>query len=250
VISETADGITVSVRDKSGALKRLKGKFKTAKKAYQAARRALYEAKGLAQPFWLAVRANEAARIARNRPDDDNSDLALFAAYHLVKLKGDPIEGMKRWAFRAGWNIPDNLIDRWIAKASREDRSFGSDAAAKFCGVTDAERTRLRLTTIGSVDVTREMRAARRKAKKKASANKAHAAKRRREGKPTKNDRAAVAAGYAAARAEFGMSDETLGAARESRCRPDGATWASSRRRLNVRKSRQVSIRTTTGALS
>jgi hypothetical protein len=96
-------------------------------------------------------------------PDDDAGRDELFiAANTLCWYADDPAPRIRAWAAqRAPWmreHDLDDMIDRIIARPLR----WTADKLAQRLGLTDADRARLAISTIGSIDVSREQRLARR----------------------------------------------------------------------------------------
>jgi hypothetical protein len=101
-------------------------------------------------------------------PDDDSGrDDAFVMAQHLARLSGDQrrniVLWMRSWAPWMDQPELDQLIEAVLAKPRR----WRADPIGKKINLLDIDRTRLGITTIGSADVTKEQRAARRKARKR-----------------------------------------------------------------------------------
>jgi hypothetical protein len=106
-----------------------------------------------------------ADRYGAALPDDDaGRDDLLVMAHHLARYaSGSSFERIHAWA--ASWapwcdaDELDPLCDRVLAKSIR----WRADTLGQRLGLTDADRTRLGITTIGAVDCTAEERAVRRR---------------------------------------------------------------------------------------
>jgi hypothetical protein len=120
-----------------------------------------------------ALRIAELRRLFRSRygetlPDDDaGRDEALVMAHHLARRAGDPHRRIASWLeLHAPWMTPADLrglITAVLAKPLR----WRADKLAVRLNLTDAERRRLRITTIGAVDRTKAERLADRKERKR-----------------------------------------------------------------------------------
>jgi hypothetical protein len=118
------------------------------------------------------IRIAELCRIFRDRygqhlPDDAGREDARIMANHLAMLKGDQRRNIASWMARwAPWMRLDEvsrLIDAVLAKSLR----WCADTLGKRLNLTEAERSRLKITTIGSVDMTKAERESARKARKR-----------------------------------------------------------------------------------
>jgi hypothetical protein len=119
------------------------------------------------------------SRYGRALPDDDaGRDDARIMCHHLALMSGDQRLRMKSWlTVWTPWMSADemaSLITNVIAKPIR----WRADPMAARLGLKEADRARLRITTIGAVDVTK----AEREAARKARMRKAKADKRRANG--------------------------------------------------------------------
>jgi hypothetical protein len=140
--------------------------------------------RGRRRPTIVALRLAElnkllTARYGERLPDDDSGrdDVAIVAA-HLAGCPGDPARRISAWiALRAPW-MSQNEIEVVIAQATAKPHRWKADTLAKRLGLKEAERRDLRITTIGAVDMTKEQRAAARRARK-LERDRARAAKRR-----------------------------------------------------------------------
>jgi hypothetical protein len=128
-----------------------------------------------------ALRCAELNRYAYDRygltlPDDDaGKDDAFVMAHHLALMSGDKVRRISAWlTARAPWMSADGmatLIDAVIAKPLR----WRADTLAKRLNLKESDRARLRITTIGAVDVTKAEREAARNARKRKAKRKARA---------------------------------------------------------------------------
>jgi hypothetical protein len=120
-----------------------------------------------------ALRIAELRRLFKARyrdvlPDDDaGRDEALVMAHHLAHRAGDPRRRITGWLeLQAPWMTPAEiaaLISTVLAKPLR----WRADKLAARLNLTEAERRRLRITTIGAVDRTKAERIADRKRRKR-----------------------------------------------------------------------------------
>lgn len=125
------------------------------------------------RPSITVLRIAELSRFFVHRygaelPDDDaGRDDAAILLHHLVQLVGDPVARATAWAnTRAPWLQGDELaaaID--AALASR--RSHKANELGALLGLTDVERTKLAIRTIGPCDMTRRQRTIRCKERKR-----------------------------------------------------------------------------------
>lgn len=118
-----------------------------------------------------AIRLAELARWLDDRagadqlePSQWSEGIARIFVHHFVTLA----DGNRRAADWLGTRCP------WISTRDREymiteanhcPLKWSADKLAWKIGLTDAKRSELKITTIGAIDVTREQRAARRKAR-------------------------------------------------------------------------------------
>jgi hypothetical protein len=104
-----------------------------------------------------------AARYGSTLPNDDaGRDEALLMAYHIVGRAGDPRQRIAAWLeLRVPWMSTAEaaeLITKVLAKPLR----WRADTLAARLNLMDSERHRLRIRTIGAVDVMKAQRKARR----------------------------------------------------------------------------------------
>jgi hypothetical protein len=123
-------------------------------------------------PFDFARRRlNEIARVVMGRhgrlPDTYDRTIYLeAAAWHLNPRDGDQHFALENWCRRVGATLPTEQINRIVE--DHKPRKVRADRIAKVLKVTDAERTALRLTTIGACDVSKAERLRRRKERHRA----------------------------------------------------------------------------------
>jgi hypothetical protein len=115
------------------------------------------------------MRRYEILALVRHRhgglPDTDDRNIYLkVTADHLYPRDGDLAFALEEWARRAGGAKPSKEeIERIASEVGRLRRRFKADTIADRLRVTDAERTALKLTTIGAIDAPKEERMRRRK---------------------------------------------------------------------------------------
>jgi hypothetical protein len=117
-------------------------------------------------------RLNEIARVVMHRhgrlpATDDRAIYLKAAAWHLNPRDGDLHFALENWCRRVGATLPIGQINR-IVKDTKP-RKLRADRLAKILKVTDAERTALKLTTIGACDVSKAERLRRRKERHRAA---------------------------------------------------------------------------------
>jgi hypothetical protein len=129
-------------------------------------------ARKTAAPFSLPrARVAEITKLVKDRhgglPDtDDNVVYVEHVAWHLVDHCQDLAWSIEQWGYRVGGaKLTHAKIERIVRKVQSRPFRFRADALGKRLGVTDEERTRLGLKTIGACDVCKRQRTARRKAK-------------------------------------------------------------------------------------
>jgi hypothetical protein len=120
-----------------------------------------------------ALRCAELNRYAYDRygpflPDDDaGKDDAFVMVHHLALMSGDKGSRIEAWlTARTPWMSADGiatLIDTVIAKPLR----WRADTLAKRLNLKEADRARLRITTIGAADMTKAEREAATEARKR-----------------------------------------------------------------------------------
>lgn len=156
-----------------------------------------YKRRAGARTSLAALRVRDLTRLFRARhgyqlPDDSiGRDCAGLMCHHLAALSGDPRKRINDWL---------RLWCPWMALAEAEDamaqsilhtRRWRADKLAWRLQLIEADRTALRITTIGSIDVGKAERIQRRKERNKL----AKAERRRAKGaKPRAQYLAAVKA--------------------------------------------------------
>jgi hypothetical protein len=145
-----------------------------------------------------ALRCAELNRLWTDRygavlPDDDaGKDDARIMAHHLALISGDQRHRVKSWltAWTPWMSREDtvDLIDAVIAKPLR----WRADKLAVRLNLREADRYRLRITTIGAVDMTK----AEREAARKARMRQAKREQRRKQGAKPRAEYEAAALGH------------------------------------------------------
>ncbi|MCK1718875.1 hypothetical protein [Bradyrhizobium sp. 141] len=97
-------------------------------------------------------------------PGPDTIRIAEVFAHHLAGL-ANPERRISQWLAFYVPSIPPREQERLIANAMGKPIHWSADKLAWRIRLTDEQRTRLKITTIGAIDLTREQRAARRKAR-------------------------------------------------------------------------------------
>ena len=105
-----------------------------------------------------------AHRYPNGMEDDDAArDDAAIMLHHMAHYSVDPRGRMLRWlGTRCSW-MPELEAARMVANICSSPRRYKADTLAAKLNLTAAERTALRITTIGAVDMLKEKRAARRR---------------------------------------------------------------------------------------
>jgi hypothetical protein len=124
-------------------------------------------------PQFAAIRIAELNRLFQARygeclPNDVMGRQALaVVAHHLIGLDGHPQPRLMTWAsLRTPWlTIGD--AKALLAEISLAPRRWKADMLARLLQVMDAERTSLRITTIGAIDCNRWQRLERRMHRKR-----------------------------------------------------------------------------------
>jgi len=112
-------------------------------------------------------------------------------AHHLAMLGGDQRSRVTSWlSLWAPW-MPTDEVMRLVDSVTTKTLRWRTDTLAARLGLTEAVRTRLRITTIGAIDMNKDEREEARKARKVQAKRK----KRRKQGtKPRDEYLAAVKA--------------------------------------------------------
>lgn len=145
------------------------------------------------------IRLRELERLYVSRwgpslPDDDaGRDDFEIAAHHILHLGDHARDHIVAWAqMWCPW-MAAGEIAAIAAKVLARPVKWTADTLGWRLGLTDAERTALKITTIGGIDVSKAMRLERRK-KKRRAADRVRRAKRSSgnpRGRPRKNARPA-----------------------------------------------------------
>jgi hypothetical protein len=105
------------------------------------------------------------ARYGRTLPDDDAGRAdARIMAHHLARRSNAERRIISWLELQAPWMKPPE-IKALIAEVVNRPRKWRADTLGKCLNLTDVERHRLVITTIGAVDVDRAERIARRREK-------------------------------------------------------------------------------------
>ena len=99
------------------------------------------------------------ARYGHTLPNDDaGRDDIVLMAHHLVRCTGEPARRVRNWVeLRAPWMTSD-VAAEIIRSVMANPLNWGADTLAQRLGVTEAERRRLLIRTIGAIDMTKEER--------------------------------------------------------------------------------------------
>jgi hypothetical protein len=110
------------------------------------------------------------ARYGRQLPDDDaGRDDAGLMAHHLAHRPGDARHRIAAWlASAAPWMQGPERAEL-LAAVTAKPRRWKADTLAARVGLTEAERERLQITTIGAIDLDKAERTKRRRARKTAA---------------------------------------------------------------------------------
>ncbi len=122
----------------------------------------------------VALRLAELNRLLTDRhggevlaDDDAGREDVMIVAHHLAGCNGDPSRSIVSWiALRAPWLTAEE-VEAIVAAATAKPRRWRADTLARRLNLTEADRRRLRITTIGAVDLNREQRAAARQVRKR-----------------------------------------------------------------------------------
>jgi hypothetical protein len=102
-------------------------------------------------------------------PDDDDGRECLFVlACHVVRLNGTPERNVRRYA--AAWApwMPSDELDAFVRRVLKQPYRWSADKLGRKLRLLDGVRTRLRITTIGSIDLTKTQRARRKRERQNA----------------------------------------------------------------------------------
>lgn len=121
------------------------------------------------KPSLAALRIRDLTKLYRARhgyqlPDDGiGRDCASLMCHHLAALSGDPRKRITEWLkLWCPW-LSLAEADALQAEAILEPQRYRADTLAWRLHLIDIDRTTLRITTIGSVDVAKKDRDQRRK---------------------------------------------------------------------------------------
>jgi hypothetical protein len=143
----------------------------------------------------LALRLAELNRLLTDRhggevlaDDDAGREDAVIVAHHLAGCAGDQSKKIAAWiALRAPWMAAEEA-EGIIAAAIAKPRRWRADTLAKRLNLTEADRRRLRIRTIGACDCTKENRAAACREKKRLRDRERGRQKRRAAGVKSRAD--------------------------------------------------------------
>jgi hypothetical protein len=99
------------------------------------------------------------ARYGRTLPDDDaGRDDVLVMAHHLARRQGDAAKAIRSWIeLQAPW-MTSTETDVTVAAVLARPLKWRADKLAGRLRLTEAERRRLRICTIGAIDMTKAER--------------------------------------------------------------------------------------------
>jgi len=99
------------------------------------------------------------ARYDHTLPNDDaGRDDIVLVAHHLVRCPGEPARRVRNWIeLRAPWMTSD-VAAEIIRLVMANPLNWPADTLAHRLGLTEAERRRLLIRTIGAIDMTKEER--------------------------------------------------------------------------------------------
>ena len=141
------------------------------------------------------IRLRELERLFRHRygrflPDDDaGMDDLVVAANHIAWLRGEVVAHIVAWARAwAPW-LPSHEAERLAKRVAAEPRKWTADALAWRLRLSMAERTTLKITTIGAFDMSKAERETIQKERKRERerARRAKNSSGRPRGRPRKN---------------------------------------------------------------
>jgi hypothetical protein len=101
-------------------------------------------------------------------PDDDAGRDDLLIALRLRAPRGEGEPTLRRYIKSAAPRMAEPETARLLDRAYASPFTGNADALGRLIGLTDSDRTRLAITSIGAIDVPRAARLARREEKKKA----------------------------------------------------------------------------------
>jgi hypothetical protein len=129
-----------------------------------------YKRKKRERPPLVGLRVRDLNKLFRARygeilPDDDSGrDDVAIVAHHLAQYAdGHPARRITQWVrLRAPW-MPIAELDALIAEAIAKPKRWRADKLAWRLRLTAADRSALRITTIGAIDASKGQRSARRR---------------------------------------------------------------------------------------
>jgi hypothetical protein len=170
-----------------------------------------YRAKSRHRFSMAALRIAELRRLFAHRyngtlPDDDAGRAdAVIMAHHLARRPGDQRRRIVSWCETwAPW-LQGDTLDQLIADVIDKPRRWKADTLAERLNLTDVERRRLRITTIGASDRSKADRMADRKARKR----EAERARRRARGAKPRKQYESTSAAATKPWLELGISRRT-----------------------------------------
>ena len=137
----------------------------------------------------VALRLAELNRLLTDRhggevlaDDDAGREDVMIVVHHLAGCVGDQSRKIAAWiALRAPWMAAEEA-EGIVTAAIAKPRRWRADTLAKRLNLMEADRRRMRITTIGSVDCPKEQRARNRAESEATSGTAASAAKRHAAG--------------------------------------------------------------------
>jgi hypothetical protein len=99
---------------------------------------------------------------ARLPDDDDGRENVMIMINHLVML-ADPKFRVRNWCSRRAPWVVDSEAEKLVDKTITRPRRWRADALGQILNLTEAERDRLKIRTIGASGVTKAMRIAKRR---------------------------------------------------------------------------------------
>jgi hypothetical protein len=136
------------------------------------------------RPSLAALRVSELSRLFRYRYgltlplDDAGFEDAQIMAHHLAGLIGDPRKRIAGWLKLMMPSLSLRRAETIIETVIHRPRRWRAETLGKLMGLTEAERSSLRITTIGAIDVTKAQRLAKRKERARARAKELRAERR------------------------------------------------------------------------
>lgn len=164
----------------------------------------------------VALRLAELNRLLTDRhggevlcDDDAGREDAMIVAHHLASCYGEQSRKIAAWiALRAPWMNPQEA-EAVISAAVAKPRRWRADTLAKRLNLMEADRRRLRITTIGAVDVDQAQRKSARQHRKRIRDKQRATAKRKAAGAKSRTDYIATALTTSKPWAAAGISRRT-----------------------------------------